>query len=162
MSNVLAIDPGQEKSGWILWDSENEKIVMMGIDPNEDLFARLDELSNLSSIDNVAIEMVGHYGTGMAVGNSVFETCVFIGELKNTLKMYKPSLILRPNIRLHFCHHRNAKPANVNQVLRDRFGEKGTKKCPGKLFGIKDHTWSALALAVYFADTRGGYNKQDN
>jgi len=40
----------------------------------------------------------------------------------------------------------------VNQVLRDRFGEKGTKKNPGKLFGVHDHIWSALALAVYSAD----------
>jgi hypothetical protein len=151
MSRILAIDPGQEESGWIIWDSANEKIVQMGIDPNVVLLADLDS-PDCSEIDAVAIEMVGHYGTGMAVGNSVFDTCVFIGELKHSLRGLDPQLILRPDIRLHFCHHRNAKPANVNQVLRDRFGEKGTKKNPGKLFGVRNHIWSALALAVYFAD----------
>jgi hypothetical protein len=151
MSRILAVDPGQEKSGWIIWDSTNEKILHMGIESNEDLLNWL-ESSFCPSIDAVAIEMVGHYGTGMAVGNSVFDTCVFIGELKYALRRMDPKLVLRPEIRLHFCHHRNAKSANVNQVLRDRFGEKGTKKSPGKLFGIKDHIWSALALAVYFSD----------
>ena len=151
MSRILAIDPGQEQSGWIIWDSVNEKILGMGIDPNEALL-RWSEPSDILAVDAVAIEMVGHYGTGMAVGKSVFDTCVFIGELKHSLRRFDPKLILRPDVRLHFCNHRNAKPANVNQVLRDRFGEKGTKKNPGKLFGVRDHIWSALSLAVYFAD----------
>jgi hypothetical protein len=152
MSRILAIDPGQEKSGWIIWDSVEEKIINKGINPNEDLLCWIESSAFGQSIDAAAIEMVGHYGTGMAVGNSVFDTCVFIGELKHALERFNPKLVLRPDIRLHFCHHRNAKPANVNQVLRDRFGEKGTKKNPGKLFGVSDHIWSALAVAVYFAD----------
>jgi hypothetical protein len=151
MSRILAIDPGPEESGWIIWDSVDEKILQMGINPNMVLLGCLDS-PDCSEIDAVAIEMVGHYGTGMAAGKSVFDTCVFIGELKHALRGLNPWLVLRPDIRLHFCHHRNAKPANVNQVLRDRFGEKGTKKNPGKLFGVRDHIWSALALAVYFAD----------
>lgn len=151
MGRILAIDPGQEKSGWIIWDSVDEKILRMGIDPNEDFIGWL-ESGDFPSVDAVSIEMVGHYGTGMAVGNSIFDTCVFIGELKHSLWRFNPKLVLRPDVRLHFCHHRNAKPTNVNRVLQDRFGEKGTKKNPGKLFGVHDHIWSALALAVYSAD----------
>ena len=151
MSRILGVDPGQVQSGWIVWDSIAERIINMGIDPNDTLI-RWVESAQFPTVDAVAIEMVGHYGTGMAVGNSVFDTCVFIGELKHAMRWANPKLILRPDVRLHFCHHRNAKPANVNQVLRDRFGEKGTKKNPGKLFGVRDHVWSALALAVYFAD----------
>ena len=158
MSKILAIDPGQEKSGWIIWDSVNEKIIQMGIDPNEALLRWL-ELSDFLAVDAVAIEMVGHYGTGMAVGKSVFETCVFIGELKHALRGMDPRLIERPDVRLHFCQNRKAKPTNVNRVLLDRFGEKGTKKNPGKLFGVRDHIWSALALAVYFADKFLGQEK---
>ena len=151
MSRILAIDPGQEESGWIIWDSDNEKILQMGIDPNVTFLSWLESASG-PLVEAAAIEMVGHYGTGMAAGKSVFDTCVFIGELKHALRGLNPKLILRPDIRLHFCHQRNAKPANVNQVLRDRFGDKGTKKNPGKLFGVRDHIWSALALAVFFAD----------
>jgi hypothetical protein len=47
-----------------------------------------------------------------------------------------------------------AKDSNIRQALIDRFGEPGTKKVPGLLYGIKKDEWSALALGVFWHDTQ--------
>jgi hypothetical protein len=53
---------------------------------------------------------------------------------------------------MHLCNSMRAKDANVRQALIDRFGPVGTKKQPGKLYGVATHYWAALGVAVYSAD----------
>ncbi|WP_230687708.1 hypothetical protein, partial [Streptococcus pneumoniae] len=52
-------------------------------------------------------------------------------------------------VKIWLCGTMRAKDANIAQALRDKHGEVGTKKNPGKLYGIKSHLWSALAIADY-------------
>jgi len=47
-----------------------------------------------------------------------------------------------------------AKDANIRQALLDLIGPQGTKKTPGPTYGIKSHTWAALAVAVYAANKK--------
>jgi hypothetical protein len=104
----------------------------------------------------VAIEMIGHYGSGMPAGKDVFNTCVFIGELKEACSQgFKAYLIERRFIKLHLRNSARAKDSNIRQALIDRFGAPGTKKSPGRLYGVKADEWAALALAVYFGDLHG-------
>jgi hypothetical protein len=44
-----------------------------------------------------------------------------------------------------------AKDANIRQALIDKIGPQGTKAQPGPTYGIKSHSWAALAVAVYAA-----------
>lgn len=101
--------------------------------------------------------MIGHYGSGMPAGKEVFNTCVFIGELKEAcLPEFKAYLVERRHIKIHLCNSARAKDSNIRQALIDRFGSPGTKKNPGKLYGIKADEWAALACVVYFADNQKG------
>ena len=70
---VLAIDPGNIESGYVLMDS-SYKPLKFGKVYNEQLL----ELFQTMDPDYVVIEMIGHYGTGMPAGTSVFDTCVWI------------------------------------------------------------------------------------
>lgn len=140
---VLAIDPGPEQSAYVLWDGE--KLLDRNICPNETLVWSL-----LPEDDEVtAIEMVACYG--MAVGKEVFETCLWIGRMVQKLEG-KPRLIYRRDVKLHHCGNARAKDANIRQALIDKYGAPGTKANPGKLYGIKSHLWSALAIATMITE----------
>jgi hypothetical protein len=155
MSAVLAIDPGNAESAYVLID-EDCRPVEFGKVPNDEL--RIDVLPPLlnglhNDRDRVAIEMVRSYG--MPVGAEVFETVVWIGRLfeRSLTWGHRPHLIYRGDVKVHHCHSAKAKDANVRQALIDRFGDKGTKSNPGWFYGFKADVWQAMALAVYVADT---------
>jgi hypothetical protein len=95
----------------------------------------------------VVIEMVACYG--MPVGAEVFETCTWIGrylELAEQLEM-KTARIFRREIKIALCGSMKAKDANIRQALLDIYGPQGTKKNPGKTYGVKGDEWAALAVA---------------
>ena len=154
---LLAIDPGPEKSAWLDYDTDAKQVVAAGIQENDMVLNLCDRAPK--HCHYLAIEMIASYG--MAVGASTFETCVWIGRFIQAFGMCDYDLAYRKDIKLHLCGSLRAKDANVRQALIDRFpatgGGKtpqvGTKKQPGPLHGIKSHLWSALAVAVYWADT---------
>lgn len=146
---ILAIDPGPEKSAYVVWNGETW--VDARIIPNDALRA----VVAAGDYDLMAIEMVACYG--MAVGREVFETCVWIGRfIECCNEMFMPGLVYRREIKMHFCNSMKAKDANIRQALLDRFGGKekavGKKASPGPLYGIKSHLWSALAIALFVED----------
>jgi hypothetical protein len=93
--------------------------------------------------------MIASYG--MAVGASTFETCVWIGRFIEVARV-DVELIFRKDIKLFLCGTMRAKDANIRQALIDKIGPQGTKKTPGPTYGIKSHSWAALAVAVYAAN----------
>ncbi len=154
---VLAIDPGTTESGWVLHDSTygtERPLLDMGIEAHDDFLMHLPEL--VAQADCVAVEMIASYG--MPVGASVFETCVYIGQLKQEVRHCgvpegRWQTVTRVGVKQALCY-RTSKVTDgmVAQVLRDRLGEKGTKAFPGPLYGIKKHEWQALAVAVVVAE----------
>ena len=145
---ILAVDPGDKQSAWVIWDEIAERPSNMGIWDNEDIigFTRVPEI--------VAIEMVSSYG--MPVGKTVFETVFWIGRFWQKFfelgKGIKPLLIYRKDIKMHLCNSMRAKDSNIRQALIDRYGKPGTKKDKGVLYGVKKDIWSAVAVAVYMQD----------
>ena len=86
----------------------------------------------------------------MSVGVSTFDTVFWSGRFYERLRVRNVvERIGRKAIKIHLCNSVRAKDANVAQALRDKYGEKGTLKNPGPLFGIATHTWAALAVADY-------------
>lgn len=144
---VLAIDPGTKESAYVLWDGKT--VIDSGIVPNDEMLAIIRG-DHFLGVDLVAIEMIACYG--MAVGKETFETCVFIGRLIEAWPR-EVRLIYRKDVVLHLCHSARAKDSNVRQTLIDRYGAPGTKKAPGRTYGIKSHLWSALAIATYVIET---------
>jgi hypothetical protein len=146
---ILAVDPGNVKSAYVLLiDGE---IKDKGICDNLNIG---NVLCNLPKDTNIVIESITSYG--MAVGKTVFETCIWIGRFYEQACFYAattPRLVYRKDIKMHFCNSPRAKDSNIRQVMLDRYGEPGTKKAPGRTYGISKDMWSALAIGTYYEDT---------
>ena len=154
-SVVIGIDPGTEQSAFVMFDGE---IVMdHGIWPNAEL-----ALHAIWGQPRIFCEMIASYG--MAVGASVFETCVWIGRFMEYARQDSGrdlQRVFRKDVKLHLCQSPRAKDGNVRQALIDRVGPQGTKKSQGPTYGIKSHEWAALAVAVYGWDKTFGRSTKD-
>jgi len=139
---ILAIDPGTTKSGIIVW---RDKVIEAAEIDNQDLIQRM-RVWDFPMVDVVGIEMIASYG--MAVGKEVFETCLWIGRFDEA-SSYPTQLVYRQHVKIHLCGSARAKDANIRQALLDKHGPTGTKKAPGKLYGVSGHIWAALAIADY-------------
>lgn len=162
MSRLLAIDPGNTESGWVVIDTDTFEPLEFGKTDNEVLRAGIFSSSvTVPDFDVAFVEMVASYG--MAVGKDVFQTCVWIGMFSTTIERRcgkLPTLVYRQPVKLHHCHSAKAKDSNIRQALVDRFAPgqpnygKGTKAQPGWFYGFNADIWQAYALAVYAADTQ--------
>ena len=151
---LLAIDPGSEQSAWCSYDTKKKLPIEFSTFYNPTMAAYILGLGDKFS--TVVCEMVACYG--MPVGESIFETCTWIGSYRQACRDRSPGIpfdrIFRKDIKIHLCGSLRAKDANVRQVLIDRFGEPGKKKSPGILYRMKADQWAALAVAVTYAETK--------
>jgi len=146
---ILAVDPGTIESAFVVLETEDYSIIDKGKVANAELIAMV----RTGYFDILAIE--GFQSFGMPVGKEVFETAYYIGRLMQIAEDLgsKTRMVYRSDVKMHHCHTLMAKDANIRQVMLDRFGAQGTKKNPGKTYGISKDIWSALAIAAYVADT---------
>ena len=153
---ILAIDPGSTQSGIAYIQRHTYRPIDVRKVGNEEIFGL--HLPN----NEVAIEMVGHYGTGMPAGKTVFDTCVWIGRFMQHFKSsgVEVHLIMRGEVKMNICGTMRAKDSNIIQALVDRFAPgarnygKGTKKDKGWFYGFSADIWQAYALGVTFLDRR--------
>lgn len=119
---------GNIESAYCVIDSETYKPLYFGKVDNEYLKSWIYTHDNL--FDELVIEMIASYG--MAVGQTVFETCVWIGRFVQQIDYIgkKYSYIYRKDEKMNICNNMKAKDSNIRQALIDRFGEVGTKKNP--------------------------------
>jgi hypothetical protein len=155
LMRVLAVDPGTEQSGWVLWNSELQRIERFAIEANQ---AVRDVLRSLvPEADELVIEEFESFG--MAVGKEVFRTVFWYGRFAERWEAASGRqawLMPRRAVKIAHCGTSRGTDATVWQAIVDRFGPPGTSKQRGVLFGIKSHMRSALALAIAFADQREG------
>ena len=153
---ILSIDPGTTKSAWVTF--RDGKPRAFAIHPNEELLVglRLDpyRADVFANVTVVVIEKVESFG--MAVGADIFETVRWAGRFEEAAQPLPVHRIGRRAVKLHLCGSARAKDANVRQALLDRYGGKdtaiGRKAAPGPLYGVSADVWSALAVAVTWAD----------
>lgn len=138
---IIGIDPGNTHSAGVVLTSSGEIRAFTYL-PNREFLAWFTEWSGFT----VICEMIASYG--MPVGESVFETCVFIGELKARCQHMKR--VTRIQVKSALCHSAKANDANVRQALIDIYGKPGTKKAPGGTYGISGDVWAALAVATAY------------
>lgn len=157
---VLTIDPGYEKSAFVLFDGR--RVLEHGIEPNADLMKRLETrggLLNHHALSGIVLESIESYG--MAVGREVFETVFVTGRFfEIARRVYGPVVERMPRraVKLHLCQSARAQDSNIRVALLDRFGGSasaiGRKAAQGPLYGVKSHEFAALALAVTWYDQR--------
>lgn len=146
--SILAIDPGCEKSGYVVL-ADDDSIVEHGVVQHP---VMLEFISDWR--DRMAIEMIASYG--MPVGREIFETVFFIGRYAQAY--YLPEQVVRiprKAVTRFICNNASASDANIRQALIDRYPRTGggaipqigVKAAKGPLFGMAKDRWAALALA---------------
>jgi len=166
---VLAIDPGSEESGFVVYRPVAPfgvtssgpvlnpcALLERGVCSNEELLARCWRGRDPADPQHLAIEMIASYG--MSVGATVFTTLIWVGRFVEAWGARDYTLVTRHEVKMHLCHTKNSSDANVREALLDRWGGKvvaiGNRRTPGPLYGVASHAWSALAVAVTWSDTR--------
>lgn len=158
---ILAFDPGNEYTAYCLID-DDRRPVEFGKVPNKDALSYVYHHAGDTRIEAVVIEMVASYG--MAVGKSVFETCVMIGRLTEAAdaSYFPVDYIYRIEEKTTICHDSKAKDSNIRQALIDRFAQhdlkngKGTKKDPDWFYGFAKDEWAAYAVGTTWLDKKQG------
>lgn len=148
---IVALDPGTYESAWAVYDPTAGKLIAAGQGLNRQIVSML----KAPAPDRVlVIEMLKSYGN--ALGDTVLETCVWIGRFIEAWG--RPAVRLpRKTIVTQLCMNPRANDTHVRAELINRFGrtrEKaiGTKAAPGPLYGVAGDMWSALAVAVVYTD----------
>lgn len=133
---ILAIDPGNKKSGWLLFEPADVlgglKLVDFGISDNVTM------RTSITSASQLIIETPKPQGMAMAA--ETMDTLIQIGRLVDRwvecrwLPPESWSYVFRQPVKLHLCGQARAKDKNVRQALIDRFGGNtvavGGVKCP--------------------------------
>lgn len=146
---ILAIDPGPVNSAWVLIDRLGHHCIVEQAGDHENVKMLLSLFEHWCEETVVVCEGVENYG--MPAGDELFETVFWSGRF-NQASCVPFIRIKRTTIKLHLCNSRKAKDSNVRQALIDRFGGKEQTRKGGLLAGISEHKWSALAVAVTYAD----------
>jgi hypothetical protein len=150
---LLAIDPGDKLSAWVVIDTDSLSILDMGKRTNDHVLSVVTSETHTSCA--LAIEMVASYG--MPVGRTVFETCVWIGRFAqewgndDTLQF-----VYRSEVKACLCKSPKANDSTIRQAIIDLYPATGggarpvigTKGQPGPLFGVSADIWAALAVAI--------------
>lgn len=158
MPKILALDPGNALTAWVVFDPASGRLLGFGHDPNEKMLRMIVDSPTQGYREigaHLAIEMIASYG--MPVGREVFDTCVWIGRFVQAWGS-EHTRVYRAEVKSHLCHSQKANDATIRAALLDRYGpgrEKaiGVKKAPGPLYGVSGDVWAALAVAVTYSDT---------
>ena len=188
---ILAVDPGPESSGVVLYGGESHQLFYSGDMENRQLLLNMRQGGAIAVDcgDGTHTFVTPHFfaiedivSMGMAVGKTTFGTCKWIGRF---IEAYENStgtnsdldkiahLVSRRDVKVVLAGgntyedpvtgaRRTVNDSFIKQLIRDRFeptgGGKnptvGTKKEPGPLFGLKAHSWSAMAVALTFKEIR--------
>jgi hypothetical protein len=153
---VFAVDPGPGRSAYVIFSRTNpeDPILDYGILENEALLSKL-RAGPLARADKAIFIAEQIEAMGMAVGREVFETVYWTGRFLEAWVSstgHPADRLPRRAVKLQLCGTCQAKDPNIRQALIDRFGPPGTKKAPGKTYGIKEDLWSALAVAVTWVE----------
>lgn len=150
---IYAIDPGSEKSAVVSWDGA--RLHGFRVMPNTEVLSLLSQ----ADCPEVYCEWISSYG--LRVGETVFDTCYWVGRFEQTFLEPDPvsragkfHRVKRMDIKRWHTGRGSSKDADVRGALIEKYGPPGKKASPGLTYGLTSHTWQAFALATYV--TEGG------
>lgn len=126
----IAIDPGNEESGWVVALKDNSKLIYKNKDKNSILYKKFKEFIENEQVLRVGIEYPSSYG--MPVNQTLLDTCTFCGILLQICKENNVSvdLIFRKSTKMFLCNSVRARDSEVNSRVREYIGEDYTIKKP--------------------------------
>lgn len=145
IDTILALDPGSEKTAWVVWDGA--KIRESGVTENVKL------IEELPYADAMVIEQVKAYGI---VGETVLDTVMWIGQFRREHERFgrRVDLCPRKTAVTHLTSQSTAGDAATFAALKDKIGPVGTKKFPGPLYKIGPHERAALVVAIWWWEVK--------
>lgn len=155
---ILAIDPGNIESGYAIIEMPDFKLLEFGKVDNHTLL----KMKFKYGIDEIVIERVA--SMGMAVGQSVFETCEWVGRFTQLLESNGviAHYIYRRDEKMAICGSMKAKDSNIRTALIDRYARfdfkngKGTKNNQDTFYGVSKDVWQAIAVGVTYWEVNYG------
>lgn len=156
---IAAIDPGPTHSALVVLEGMTVRSAAPALE-NADVLNWIrngdgDELADVLLIEKIEAQ-------GMAVGAEVFETVFWSGRFAQAWEQDVGGAVVRIGrraIKLALCGTARANDGNIRAALLDRFGgvtaAVGKKREPGPLYGVRSHSWAALALAVTYQQQDG-------
>ena len=170
---VLGVDPGSEKSAYVVYNSETMNLGDFGKVYNRQLLRLLPVFARESKTMCMCMPIEMPASFGMPVGYTVLETCRWVGIFQHAFggddfddkgpmvyrKKRNEALGLECTC-MHLCKSTRAKDSNIIKAISERFPHtgggknpvKGTKAQPGPLFGIAADVWQALGVAITYTD----------
>lgn len=157
MKRLLCLDPGSTKSAWIIYQPGHKQIINgFGIEENEKVARRISDMT--LSFDEVICERVsgfmGGYGDQKSIGKDIIDTAIWIGRYWQAAEYSSKIFITmsRKTIAAKLTGMAKYGDKEVRAALIKRFGEPGTIKAPGLLYGVSRDLWAALGVGVAFCD----------
>ena len=170
--SVIAIDPGPERSAWLVWDGKRpvelcqyDTLIVKGkktdvppLNSNvlRDLYFRDSFFASLPRGTELAIESIS--AMGQRAGSEVFETAYWVGRFVQAWAPRPFTRITRREVKMFLTGTMRSKDADVRHAIISRFGGKekavGLIKNPGPLYGVVTHLWSALAVALTWEENQ--------
>jgi hypothetical protein len=146
-STVLAIDPGPIESAYAILHRKDLRVMSFQKADNYTIRSLCRQLS----CHDIRIEMIASYG--MAVGASVFETCVWVGRFMEVSmdQHERVGRVFRREVKLHLCGNPRAKDANIRQAIIDKYESMhgvGVTKKGGMLYRASKDVWAAIGVGI--------------
>lgn len=131
---IVCFDPGNNLTGWCVYSIENKVLFYKNKEDNLEVIEKFKEFFQKYNILQVGIEYPSSYG--MSVGQSLYDTCTFVGILIQISKdnNINPELVFRKSVKMFLCNSVRAKDAEVNLRVREYFGEDNTIKSPNVFY----------------------------
>lgn len=152
---IFALDPGNDRSGYVLFDLGENRLILSGDEPNTLVRAIL---ALYSGVPDVHLVVEKPALIGQQIWHQILDTCIWLGQAVELFGCpERTHYMTRGQVKKALLGRSNVPKADTQiiQVLLERFpGGKGTKKAPGPLYGIKGDAWQALALAVAYSESR--------
>jgi len=157
---ILAIDPGPQKCGVVLYDTERRRVLeAWKARPVPELLDEITLRIKAAECDLVACERVQSYGIS---GSSLLYTAEVFGRVRERAILGGCQFVWLTRRDVLLWLDLLGAPGNRDAAVRARMiemhgGERataiGTKRTPGALYGVSSHAWQALGLAVAVAAT---------
>lgn len=147
MTGILAIDPGSTRSAWVLLEAGEP--TQHAIDDNAEVLRRLRESGRLA---NLVVVIEDIEPRQQPLGRDVADTLRWVGRLMEAARPLPVHLVTRRAVTAHHVDGgTRAADSRIRAALIDRYGP-GSERRGGPLAGIRADMWSALAIALYWAD----------
>lgn len=144
---IISIDPGSAQSAYIIIEAVAPSQPLNIIDKGKVLNNSLLQLIyNITASNNTLIVYEEIKCYGMPVGQSVIDTCYFIGRMIEaaTSKGVALQPVTRQAVKAYTCGKvAGVRDTHIRQAMIDRHG---------RIKGVTADVWSALAIATYYYD----------